>query len=64
MRYSTQPRETKYNKRICFLSLARKLSDKYDEKLMETVTKTAKSVGMDAAKLHLKELLKHRRGNT
>ena len=45
-RYSTEPRFIKYVKGYGFLSFARKFSDKYGKKLMDTATKT----GMDAAK--------------
>ena len=46
MRYSTVPRFRKYVKGYGFLSLARKSKDKYDQKLIDTATKT----GIDAAK--------------
>ena len=46
MRYSTEPRFSKYVKDYGFLSFARKLGNKYDKKLMDTASKT----GMDAAK--------------
>ena len=46
MRYSTEPRFRKYIKGYGFLSFARKFSDKYGKKLMDTATKT----GVDAAK--------------
>ena len=46
MRYSTQPRERKYVKGYDFLSFAKK----YGKKSMDTATKTAKTVRMDAAK--------------
>ena len=46
MRYSTEPRFRKYVKGYGFLSFARKLGDKYGEKLMDTATKT----GIGAAK--------------
>ena len=46
MRYSTKPRFRKYVKGYDFLSLARKFSNKYGKKLMDTATKTE----IDAAK--------------
>ena len=46
MRYSTDPRRRKYVKCYGFLSFAKKFSDKYGKKLMDTATKT----GIDAAK--------------
>ena len=46
MRYSTEPRKTKYVEGYGFLPFARNFGDKYGKKLMETVTKT----GIDAAK--------------
>ena len=45
MRYSTEPRFTKYVKGYCFLSFAKKVGNKYCKKLMDTATKT----GIDAA---------------
>ena len=51
MRYSTEPRFRKYVKGYGFLSFARKFSNKYGKKLMDTSTKT----GVDAAKLLQKE---------
>ena len=46
MKYSTEPRFTKYVKGYGYLSFARKFVDKYGEKLMDTATKT----GIDTAK--------------
>ena len=46
MRYSTERKFIKYVKGYGVLSFARKFSDKYGKKLMDTATKTA----MDAAK--------------
>ena len=46
MRYSTKPRFRKYIQGYAFLSFARKFSDNYSKKLMDTATKT----GIDAAK--------------
>ena len=40
MRYSTEPRFRKYVKGYGFLSFARKFSDKYDKKLIDTATRT------------------------
>ena len=54
MRYSTGPRFQKYVKGYDFLSFARKFGDKYDKKLINTVTKT----GMDAAKTASKRVVK------
>ena len=51
MRYSTEPKFRKYVKGYGFLSFARKFSNKYGKKLMDTATKT----GVDAAKLLQKE---------
>ena len=46
MKYSIEPRFRKHLEGHGFLSFARKFSDKYSKKLMDTATKTA----MDAAK--------------
>ena len=46
MRYSTEPRFTKYVEGYGFLSLVRKFGNKYGKKLMDNITKTE----MDAAK--------------
>ena len=46
MRYSTEPKFSKYVKGYGFLSFARKFGDKYCKKLMDTATKT----GIDTAK--------------
>ena len=40
MRYSTEPNYRKYVQGYGFLSFARKFSDKYDKKLMDTGTKS------------------------
>ena len=53
MRYSTEPRFRKYVKCYGFLSLARKFSDKYGKKLIETATKT----GIDNAKTASKKVV-------
>ena len=53
MRYSTQPTFRKYVKGYGFLSFARKFSNKYGKKLMDTATKT----GIDAAKIASKRLV-------
>ena len=53
MRYSTQPKFRKYVKRYGFLSFARKFSNKYGKKLMDTATKT----GIDAAKTASKRVV-------
>ena len=52
MRYSTEPKFTKYVKWYGFLSLARKFGDKYGKKLMDTATKT----GIDAVKTASKRI--------
>ena len=54
MRYSTQPKFRKYVKRYDFLSFARKCSNKYGKKLMDTATKT----GIDAAKFASTKVVK------
>ena len=46
MRYSTEPKFKKSIERYGFLSFARKFSDEYGKKLMDTATKT----GIDAPK--------------
>ena len=46
MRYSTKPKFRRYFKGYSFLSFARKFSDKYGKKLMDTATKK----GIGAAK--------------
>ena len=46
MRYSTEPKFKKSIEGYGFLSFARKFSDEYGKKLMDTATKT----GIDAAK--------------
>ena len=53
MRYSTQQTFRKYIKGYGFLSFARKVSDKYGKKLMDTPAKT----GIDAAKIASKRLV-------
>ena len=53
MRYSTQSKFRKYVKGYSFLSFARKFSDKYGQKLMDTATKT----GKDAAKIASKRVV-------
>ena len=53
MRYSTEPRFRKYVKGYGFLSFARKFSDKYGKKLMDTATKT----GIDATKTTSKRVV-------
>ena len=39
MKYSTEPRFKKYVKGYRFLSIAKKLGNKYGKKLMDTATK-------------------------
>ena len=53
MRYSTETRFRKYIKGYSFLSFARKFSDKYGKKLMDTATKP----GLDAAKTASKRVV-------
>ena len=53
MRYSTEQTFRKYIKGYGFLSFARKVSDKYGKKLMDTPAKT----GIDAAKIASKRLV-------
>ena len=53
MRYSTEPKHSKYVKWYDFLSFARKFGDKYGKKLMNTPTKT----GIDAAKTASKRVI-------
>ena len=53
MRYSAKPKHRKYIKGYNFLSFARKFSDKYGKKLMDTATKT----GIDAAKTASKRVV-------
>ena len=53
MRYSAKPKHRKYIKGYNFLSFARKFSDKYGKKLMDTPTKT----GIDAAKTASKRVV-------
>ena len=54
MRYSTEPKFRKYVQGYGFLSFARRLGDRYDKKLIDTVTKT----GIDAAKTASKRVVK------
>ena len=53
MRYSTEPKYTKYFKRYGFLSFAREFGDKHGKILMDTATKT----GIDAAKTASKQVV-------
>ena len=53
MRYSTEQKYRKYVKGYSVLSFARKFSDKYGKKLMDTATKT----GIDAAKTTSKRVV-------
>ena len=53
MRYSIEPKFRKYVKMYGFLSFARKFSNKYGKKLMDTTTKT----GTDAAKTSSKRVV-------
>ena len=53
MRYSTEPKYSKYVKWYEFLSFARRFGDKYGKKLMDTPTKT----GIDAAKTASKRVI-------
>ena len=54
MRYSTEPKFRKYVQGYGFLSFDRRLGDRYDKKLIDTVTKT----GIDAAKTASKRVVK------
>ena len=53
MRYSVEPKYTKYVEGYGFLSFARKFCDKYGKKIMDTATKT----GIDAAKTTSKRVV-------
>ena len=53
MRYSTQPRFRKYVKGYVFLSFAKKISNKYGKKVMDTATKP----GIDPAKTASKRVV-------
>ena len=53
MRYSTEPKFRKYIQGYSFLSLARRLGDRYGKKLIDTATKT----GVDAAKTASKRIV-------
>ena len=53
MRYSALPKFRKYVKGYGFLSFARKFSDEYGKKLMDTATKT----GIDAPKTASKRVV-------
>ena len=54
MRYSAEAKYRKYVKGYGFLSFARKFGDKYDKKLMNTVTK----MEIDAEKTASKRIVK------
>ena len=56
MRYSTELKFRKYVQGFSFLSLARKLGDRYGKKLIDTATKT----GIDAAKTASKRVVQKR----
>ena len=53
MRYSTEPRFTKYVKGYDFFSFAKKCGNKYGKKLIDTATKT----GLDAVKTTSKRVV-------
>ena len=53
MRYSIEPKFRKYVKGDGFLSFAKKVVNKYDKELIDTVTKT----GIDAAKTTSKRIV-------
>ena len=53
MRYSIEPKFRKYVKGDGFLSFAKKVGNKYDKELIDTVTKT----GIDAAKTTSKRIV-------
>ena len=61
MRYSIEPRNTKYVKGYGFLSFAKNmgknLSNKYGQKLLDSVTKTAK----DAVKVASRRAIKKKK---
>ena len=59
-RYSTEPRFRKYVKGYGFLSFARKVSDKYGKKLMNTATK----IGIDVPKTASKRVVQKATGAT
>ena len=50
MRYSTKPKYKKYVKGYGFLSFAKRFSDKYGKRLMDTATKTGTYVAKTASK--------------
>ena len=50
MRYSTEPKYTKYVKRYGFLSFVRRFGDKYGKKLIDTATKTGAVAAKTASK--------------
>ena len=56
-KYSSQPTEVKYIKRYGFSSFTRKLGDKFVKRLMDTATKNAKTVEMDAEKIVSKRVV-------
>ena len=53
MRYSAEPKYTKYVNEYGFLSFARTFGDNYGKKLMDTATK----IGIDAAKTASKRVV-------
>ena len=53
MRYSIEPTFRKYVKGYGFLSFARKVNNKYSQKLIDTATK----IGIDAAKTTSKRVV-------
>ena len=50
MRYSIEPRETRYVKGYVFMSLARNFNDKYSKSLMDTSKKFAKTASKEILK--------------
>ena len=50
MRYSAEPKERKYVEGYGFLSFAKKFSDKYGKKLMDTATKPRIDTAKTASK--------------
>ena len=50
MRYSAEPKYSKYIQGYVFLSFGRKFGDKYGEQLMDTATKTVIDVAKTASK--------------
>ena len=58
MRYSIEPRETRYVKGYGFMSFARNFGDKYSESLMDKGINVSKKFGKTAGKKILKKTAK------